>query len=126
MDRTKVTFPLPKGYLADARVSDILANGLPSLNPRDWKSVRSFDGLQLFRCRPRGRSIAQLAAEEDFPQAVEAVTSGQPSVVAIGNAPGSIEDVLYGFAGTTDEETCTTLLFLLKRKQTLRFCTTLS
>ncbi|KAG6958492.1 hypothetical protein JG687_00009362 [Phytophthora cactorum] len=110
----------------DKCCNDRLANGLPSLNPRDWKSVRSFDGLQLFRCRPRGRSIAQLAAEEDFPQAVEAVTSGQPSVVAIGNAPGSIEDVLYGFAGTTDEETCTTLLFLLKRKQTLRFCTTLS
>ncbi|KAL3663741.1 hypothetical protein V7S43_011156 [Phytophthora oleae] len=135
----KVSFPLPKGYFPDVNVSEEqtqeyrdlvrqrleailsdekccnerLANGLPSLNPRDWKSVRSFDGLQLFRRRHRGRATAELAAEEDFPQAIGAVANGQPSVVALGNIPGTIEDVLYGFAGTTDEETRTTLSFLL-------------
>ncbi|GMF26609.1 unnamed protein product [Phytophthora lilii] len=136
----KVHFPLPRGYFADVQVSEEqtqeycdvvsrrldatlaeekcrnerLANGLPSLNPRDWKSVRSFDGLQLFRRRHRGRSTAELATEEEFPQAMGAVTNGQPSVVAIGHIPGSIE-VLYGFAGTTDEETRTTMSFQLKR-----------
>jgi hypothetical protein len=138
---SKVTFPLPRGYFPDVQVSEAqtqeyrdlvrrrldaaladetccnerLANGLSSLHPRDWKSVRSLDGLQLFRRRHRGRARAELAAQEDFPQAMAAVTNGQPSVVAIGNFPGTIEDVLYGFAGTTVEETRTTMSFLVPR-----------
>ncbi|KAG1684439.1 hypothetical protein DVH05_002771 [Phytophthora capsici] len=141
INQEKVSFPLPKGYFPEVNVSeeqtqeyrdlvqqrleDILSDerccnerldhGLPSLSPRDWKSVRSFDGLQLFRRRHRGRATAELAAEEDFPQAIEAVANGQPSVIAMGSIPGTMEDVLYGFAGTTDEETRTTLSFLLPK-----------
>ncbi|KAG7384320.1 hypothetical protein PHYPSEUDO_002785 [Phytophthora pseudosyringae] len=37
----------------------------------------------------------------------------ESSVVAIGNIPGSIDDMLYGFAGTMDEEARSTLSFLL-------------
>ncbi|RLN50383.1 hypothetical protein BBJ29_000945 [Phytophthora kernoviae] len=138
---TKVSFPLPKDYFAEVQVSDeqireyrelvrsrldaVLAdekcckerhtNGLPRLNPRDWKSVRSFDGLQVFRRRQRGRSMAELAAEEDLPQAMGAVANGQPSVMAMGSIPGTIEDMLYGIAGTTTEEARTTMSFLARK-----------
>lgn len=141
MAYVKPTFPLPKGYFADVEVGDeqareyrqlvrdrldtVLAdercclerraNGLPPLNPRNWAAVQSLDGLHVFRRRQRGRSSAELASDEDFHQAMGAVANGQPSIMTIGSIPGTIEDVLYGFAGTTDEEARTSMSFLARK-----------
>ncbi|RLN02372.1 hypothetical protein BBJ28_00020228 [Nothophytophthora sp. Chile5] len=133
-----VSFPLPKGHFGRIQVSaaqkqqyhevarrrldamladeklyaERLASNEPCLSPTDWKFVRAHDELKIYRRRRRGRSLEEVAADEDFPEAVAAVANGQPSIVAMGSVAGSIEDMLYGFADTTHEEMRTTTSFL--------------
>ncbi|KAE8885649.1 hypothetical protein PF005_g17209 [Phytophthora fragariae] len=96
---SKVSFPLPKNYFGHVQVTaaqklgyerlvqprldallqdhiDRRANKLPSLPPADWKYVRSYEELKICRRKRRGRSLEEVAAEEDFPDAVQAVAEG--------------------------------------------------
>ncbi|RLN60278.1 hypothetical protein BBJ28_00026994, partial [Nothophytophthora sp. Chile5] len=123
-------FPLPAGYFGDVqvsvakqqelhelvrhRVSTMLADERryaerraqqqPILHAAEWKYVRSLEELKIYRRRRRGRSLRELASEEDFEAAVRAVERGQPSMVAIGRVSGSIEDMLYGLTATTQDD----------------------
>ncbi|RLN57535.1 hypothetical protein BBJ28_00001651 [Nothophytophthora sp. Chile5] len=134
---SRVSFPLPQGYFGDVQVSDeqledyhslirrrlgaVLedekryierqTHHLPCLNPEQWKFVRSHQRLQVYRRRSHGHSLGEVAADEDFDEGMRAVANGQPSVVAFGSIPGSVEDMLYGFADTTEKELQTTLAF---------------
>lgn len=133
----RVTFPLPKDYFGRVQVSDAQkieyqdlvrrrvnavrgdeqryaerkARKLPCLPPADWKYVRSYQELKVYRRRRRGRSLDEVAMEEDFPEAAEAVANGQPSIVATGSIAGTVENLLYGFADTNYEEMRTTTSF---------------
>ncbi|GMF44727.1 unnamed protein product [Phytophthora fragariaefolia] len=135
---SKVSFPLPKNYFGHVQVTAVQkleyhrlvqrrldalldderhylerkANKLPCLPPADWKYVRSYEELKVYRRRRRGRSLEEVAAEEDFPEAVRAVANGQPSIVATGSIAGTVEDLLYGLSDTNYEEMRTTTSFL--------------
>jgi hypothetical protein len=137
-NRTKLQFPLPRDYfgrvqataaqklgyrdLVRRRVDALLdderrylerkASKLPCLPPADWRHVRSHQQLQIYRRRKRGRSLDEVALEEDFADAVQAVAHGQPSIVATGSIAGTVENLLYGLADTNYEEVRTTASFL--------------
>ncbi|KAL3663740.1 hypothetical protein V7S43_011155 [Phytophthora oleae] len=134
----KLRFPLPKDYFGHIQVSasekleyhdlvqrriDALlddeqhyihrkTNKLPCLPPADWKYVRAYEDLKVYRRRRRGRSLDDVAEQEDFFEAREAVASGQPSIVATGSIAGTVENLLYGLADTNYEEMRTTTSFL--------------
>lgn len=138
MPSSKVSFPLPKNYFGHVQVTsaqrieyesliqrrlDALlederhyierrANKLPCLPPADWKYVRSYDELKIYRWRRRGRSLEEVAAEEDFPEAVQAVHDRQPSIVATGSIAGTVENLFYGLSDTNYEEMRATTSFL--------------
>ncbi|KAF4322489.1 hypothetical protein BBO99_00002654 [Phytophthora kernoviae] len=133
----KLSFPLPKNYfglvevsaaqkieyqdLVHRRINAVLgdeqlyaerkANKLPCLPPADWKYMRSYQDLKIYRRRRRRRSLKEVAAEEDFPEAVQSVADGQPSIVATGSIAGTIENLLYGFSSTNYEELRTLVSF---------------
>ncbi|RLN02371.1 hypothetical protein BBJ28_00020229 [Nothophytophthora sp. Chile5] len=84
----------------------------PRLHPAEWKFVGSQGELQMYRRRRRRRSLRELAAQEDCPEAARAVENGQPSMLTIGRVAGSIEDILFGLFDTTQEEMQTTMAYL--------------
>ncbi|KAG7394437.1 hypothetical protein PHYBOEH_005207 [Phytophthora boehmeriae] len=129
-------FPLPRGYFKGVDVSGVqrqelndlvhhrvktllkdeqryrerIARYQPVVHPGEWMSTsRSSEhkDLQLYRRRRRGRSLRELAMEEDFREARRAVESGHPSMVAIGYVDGSIEDMMYGMSATSQADLMT-------------------
>ncbi|KAG7389905.1 hypothetical protein PHYBOEH_007193 [Phytophthora boehmeriae] len=84
--------------------SDRLRNKESVVHPWEWKSMGKSSlqkGLQIYRRRRRGRSLRQLAMDEDFLEARQAVELGHPSVIAAGRVNGSIENMMYGMSATS-------------------------
>ncbi|OWZ04373.1 hypothetical protein PHMEG_00023735 [Phytophthora megakarya] len=128
-------FPLPAGYFGNVqvsaakrqeygeivrrRVSSMLADEYryterraqqhPAVQQTEWKFFRRIGDLKVYQRRSRGRTRQEMAAEEDFPEAAIAVERGNPSMLANGCVSGTIEDMLYGVSGTTQEEMLTML-----------------
>ncbi|KAI9913405.1 hypothetical protein PsorP6_006672 [Peronosclerospora sorghi] len=91
--------------LADeAQMAARRAQEHPSLPPRDWKVFRHMRDLTVYRRRTRGRTRQDVARDEEFPEAALAVERGHPSMMVHGDMHGTIEDMLYGVSGTTQDE----------------------
>jgi hypothetical protein len=78
------------------------ASHKPRLDPTRWKFVRSQDEVKMYRRRRRGKS-QRVETPDNLPE---------PSIVAMGRVPGSIEDFLYGNFGTTQAEAQTAMAYL--------------
>ncbi|KAL4100522.1 hypothetical protein PRIC1_008314 [Phytophthora ramorum] len=129
--------PLPAGYFGDVqvnetkrqeyreivrcRVNSMLADEhryaerraqqQPLVQETEWKFFRRIGGLKVYQRRFRGRTKQEVAVEEDFPEAAIAVERGNPSMLADGSVAGTIEDMLYGWSATTQEEMITGLSY---------------
>ncbi|CAI5730051.1 unnamed protein product [Hyaloperonospora brassicae] len=117
-------FPLPAKYFDPVRVSpsrrqeykDLVHDRVHALladeyrsdeQPTEWKFVRCIRDVDVFQRRFRGRSRQEVAAQEEFPDAVRAVERGNPSMLVTGTINGSMEDMLFGASATTQEEMMT-------------------
>ncbi|KAL4114910.1 hypothetical protein PRIC2_013808 [Phytophthora ramorum] len=86
------------GLLADEELYALRkASHQPRLDPDQWKFVRSQDEVKMYRRRRRK---------------VPTDNGPEPSIIALGRVPGSIEDLLYGHFSTTQEEEQTTKAFM--------------
>ncbi|KAK1941106.1 hypothetical protein P3T76_007812 [Phytophthora citrophthora] len=70
----------------------------PRLDPTEWKFVRSQDQVKMYRRRRRAHKKNEVVAD--------------PSIIALGRIPGSIEDLLYGNFSTTQDEAQTTMAYM--------------
>ncbi|KAI9913404.1 hypothetical protein PsorP6_006673 [Peronosclerospora sorghi] len=76
----------------------------PFLHAGEWKQVKKEKDLTFYRRNPRGRSLRELALEEDVPEMRRAVERGYTSLLCDGSVPGSIASMLYGMTASSQDE----------------------
>ncbi|GMF57606.1 unnamed protein product [Phytophthora fragariaefolia] len=95
----------------EARYAQRRAQHQPFLHAGEWKQVKSEKGLTFFRRLRRGRSLRELAQEEDVPEARRAVERGYTSMVCDGHVDGSIEDMMLGMTAASQHDLLTGFSF---------------
>ncbi|KAG1694413.1 hypothetical protein DVH05_021493 [Phytophthora capsici] len=86
------------GLLEDEEIYALRKAGhQPRLDPTEWKFVRSQHEVKMYRRRRRKKNETDHA---------------DPSIIALGRIPGSIEDLLYGNFSTTQDEAQTTMAYM--------------
>ncbi|KAL4128885.1 hypothetical protein PRIC2_007865 [Phytophthora ramorum] len=85
----------------EARYTERRARQQPFLHAGEWKQVKREQGLTFYRRHPRGRSLRELALQEDLPEIQRAVERGYTSMICDGHIAGTIEDMMYGMTASS-------------------------
>jgi len=82
---------------------------LPFLHPNEWKQVQMHKSkeLRFYKRVRRGRTLDELAAEEEFPELRQAVKNGYSTMICDGEVKGSLVDMMYGMTASSQEELMT-------------------
>ncbi|KAE9071385.1 hypothetical protein PF005_g26617 [Phytophthora fragariae] len=83
----------------------------PFLHAGEWKQVKAEKGLTFFRRLRRGRSLRELALEEDLPEIRRAVERGYTSMICDGHVDGSIEEMMLGMTASSQDDLMTGFSF---------------
>lgn len=81
------------------------------LNAGEWKQVKKEKDLTFYRRLQRGRSLRELALEEDLPEIQRAVERGYTSMICDGFMKGTIEGMLYGMTASSQDDLMTGFSF---------------
>ncbi|KAE9036926.1 hypothetical protein PR003_g6814 [Phytophthora rubi] len=95
----------------EARYAQRRAQQQPFLHAGEWKQVKAEKGLTFFRRLRRGRSLRELALEEDLPEIRRAVERGYTSMICDGHVDGSIEDMMLGMTASSQDDLMTGFSF---------------
>ncbi|CAH0474085.1 unnamed protein product [Peronospora belbahrii] len=79
----------------------------PFLHPDEWKEFKKEKDLRFYRRLQRGRSLRELALEEELPEIQRAVERGYMSLICHGGVNGSIEEILYGMTASSQDDLMT-------------------
>ncbi|CAI5701066.1 hypothetical protein KXD40_008601 [Peronospora effusa] len=77
------------------------------LHAGEWKQVKKEKDLTFYRRFQRGRSLRELALEEELPEIQRAVERGYTSMICDGFVNGTIEDMLYGMTASSQDDLLT-------------------
>ncbi|KAG7384318.1 hypothetical protein PHYPSEUDO_002783 [Phytophthora pseudosyringae] len=92
------------GLLADEeRYAARQAGHQPRLDPAGWKFVRAQHEVKMYRRRRRAQQT---------PGVKGGAHPSEPSIIALGRVPGSLEDLLYGSFSSTQDEAQTTMAYM--------------
>lgn len=78
-----------------------------SLHAGEWKQVKKENNLTFYRRFDRGRSLRELALEEELPEIQRAVERGYTSMICDGVVKGTMEDFMYGMTAASQAELMT-------------------
>ncbi|KAF1776057.1 START-like domain [Phytophthora cactorum] len=93
-------------YYAERR-----ARNDPFLHAGEWKQVKKEKDLTFYRRLQRGRSLRELALEEELPEIQRAVERGYKSMICDGFVKGTIEDMMYGMTASSQDDLMTGFSF---------------
>lgn len=77
------------------------------LHAGEWKQVKKEKELTFYRRFQRGRSLRELALEEELPEIQRAVERGYTSMICDGYIKGTIEDFMYGMTASSQDDLMT-------------------
>ncbi|KAL7690353.1 hypothetical protein Plhal304r1_c012g0045861 [Plasmopara halstedii] len=77
------------------------------LHAGEWKQVKKEKNLTFYRRFERGRSLRELALEEELPEIQRAVERGYTSMICDGFVDGTIEDMMYGMTASSQDDLMT-------------------
>ncbi|ETO71759.1 hypothetical protein F444_11948 [Phytophthora nicotianae P1976] len=83
----------------------------PFLHAGEWKQVKKEKDLTFYRRLQRGRSLRELALEEELPEIQRAVERGYTSMICDGFMKGTIEDMMYGMTASSQDDLMTGFSF---------------
>ncbi|KAG3165910.1 hypothetical protein PI124_g1158 [Phytophthora idaei] len=95
-----------EAYYAERR-----ARNDPFLHAGEWKQVKKEKDLTFYRRLQRGRSLRELALEEELPEIQRAVERGYTSMICDGFVKGTIEDMMYGMTASSQDDLMTGFSF---------------
>ncbi|GMF18807.1 unnamed protein product [Phytophthora lilii] len=91
----------------EARYAQRHARQQPFLHAGEWKQVKREKDLTFYRRLTRGRSLRELALEEELPEVRRAVERGYTSMICDGHIQGTIEDMMYGMTASSQDDLLT-------------------
>ncbi|KAG7390665.1 hypothetical protein PHYPSEUDO_007127 [Phytophthora pseudosyringae] len=91
----------------EARYAERHARNESFLHAGEWKQVKREKDLTFYRRFQRGRSLRELALEEELPEIQRAVERGYTSMICDGFVDGTIEDMLYGMTASSQDDLMT-------------------
>ncbi|KAL3670169.1 hypothetical protein V7S43_004484 [Phytophthora oleae] len=91
----------------EARYAERRARNDSFLHAGEWKQVKKEKDLTFYRRFTRGRSLRELAAEEELPEIQRAVERGYTSMICDGFVKGTIDDIMYGMTASSQDDLMT-------------------
>jgi hypothetical protein len=113
-DRLNATIAAERAFLSNQRTRRVQGS-TKRADRREWKPVRTKHDLRVYRRRANGHSFKEIASKEDHPDIARAVETGQPSLLCVGRVEGSLEDVLFGFHNSSQDEMLAVMRYVDER-----------